>query len=173
MTRRRNLSATGGTSGPRRLRARLALALAAPVLAACAAGAPVSQEVTVSGARFEAVQGEADLVVRTVRADGSEVAGAACAVESSLYSTRLITPARLVVPNFGPQSPRLNFDCAAGDLAGTATRTVVTQWRGGYPYGGYYGPRHRRYGYGYFGPWLLSEPSWPVSRYPNVTVTLQ
>ena len=74
----------------------LGLVAMAAMLAGCAAGqgtAPVERRTVVSGAGFEAVRGEADLVVRTFLDDGSqqrmEVVGARCTVSTSLYSAKL------------------------------------------------------------------------------------
>ena len=110
--------------------ASLGLAMA---LAGCAGGLPLGPDVVVSGAKYVAVQGEADLVVRTFLVDPAgqkrEVAGATCAIDSSLYSARLTTPARLRVPNFGPQSPVLTLTCAAGELKGGGQVGIETFWR--------------------------------------------
>ena len=161
----------------------VALLPALAMLGACAGGVPVSQEVVVPGGSFADVRGEARLIVRSYVEDAAgarnEVLGAECAVTSSLYSTRLVTPARLVVPNFGPQSPELRFDCRAGELHGTARRDVTTTWQ--YPPGYLAGPVPWVYGrpglYGWGGPgWYALGwygPAYPVSRYPNVYVRLE
>lgn len=147
----------------------------AALLAGCATGVPVERSVVVSGARFEAVQGEADLIVRTFlppeAGERREVLGAVCDVRSSLYEARLVTPSRLVVPNFGPQSPELSFACRAGDLSGTAQRDVVTHWNqppGYWGYPGAFGP----WGWGGWGGWGYG-PAYPVSGYPDVAVVLR
>lgn len=167
---------------------RMLVALAgAGLLAGCAGGLPLGPDVMVSGQNFAAARGEADLVVRThvIDPDGSEreVGGATCDVTSVLYSARLTTPARLRLPNFGPQSPELDIDCAAGELRGSASRPITTVWRRpagsvGYGYpgyagwygGGWYGPGW--YGPGW-GPWGYPEPRYPVSLYPDVSVQLR
>jgi hypothetical protein len=146
---------------------------AALMLAACAGGVPVERQTVVSGGRFDAVQGEAALVVRTflpeVAGERREVVGARCAVLSSLYAAELVTPSRLVVPNFGPQSPELTVDCTAGELAGGGTARIVTRWREppgywGPPWGGFYRP----YGLGWYG-----GPGYPVSDYPDLFVVMR
>jgi hypothetical protein len=151
--------------------------LCAVMLAGCSSGVPVRNEVSVSGSRFGNVSGEARLTVRSFRdlADGSrrEVIGASCNLESTLFSASFATPARLKLPNFGPQSPELEIDCAAGTLAGHAIADIDTYWRrppGGYGYGYYGGPWYGGpYGYwdwpGYGGV--------PVSDYPDVRVLLR
>lgn len=140
-------------------------------LAACAGGVPVERQVVVSGSRFEAVRGEAGLTVRTFLEDArSEVVGAECEVVSSLYSARLVTPSRLLVPNFGPQSPELTATCRAGALSGVGTVSILTRWQSppgawwGYP-GGLYGP----WGYGGYG----YGPGYPISDYPDLRVIMR
>lgn len=164
----------------------LAVIAAAVLLAGCAsqANAPVERRVVVSGAGFGAVRGEAGLTVRTFVEDPAgtrrEVVGATCQVGSSLYFTTLVTPAQLVVPNFGPQSPELGFDCTAGDKRGRASRDIRTTWHyapddwpGGPLYlpGGPYGPYGPRgwppFGYGW------DRPAYPRSDYRDVAVILR
>lgn len=151
----------------------LLVALLSLGLAACSSGVPVERQVVVPGGNFAAVQGEARLTVRTFLPESGgtrgEVIGADCTVLTSLYSARLVTPSRLVVPNFGPQSPEITVDCKAGALTGSATVRVFTNWQyapGPWgPYGGYYGP---------YGPWGWGGAAgYPLSEYPDVAVTLR
>lgn len=153
------------------------LAVGLLALAACAGGVPLERQVVVPGGRFDAVRGEADLVVRTFLANEGnerrEVVGAVCDVVSSLYTVRLVTPSRLVVPNFGPQSPELTATCRADDLHGAGRVRIVTRWQQppglwGYPAGPYpYAGLGWGWGYGWY------EPGYPVSNYPNLHVTLR
>jgi len=151
------------------------LPLLPALLAACASGVPVERQVVVPGGNFNAVQGEAALIVRTflpqVGDVRQEVVGADCDVTSSLYATRLTTPSRLVVPNFGPQSPELGLICRYGKLSGSGRAGIATYWRG--PPGGYWGPGP--WGPGPYGAWGWGwyDPGYPVSDYPNIDVTLQ
>ena len=139
-------------------------------LAACAGGVPVDHQVVVPGGHFDQVQGEARLTVRTGLDDGSEVVGATCDVVSSLYTVKLVTPARLVVPNFGPQSPELTATCRAGDLSGAGSVAIITRWQQGWPYGGFPGPYYGRpWGWG----WYDYGPGYPVSDYPDLRVILR
>lgn len=157
------------------------LLAAAALLAGCAEGPPVANVVKVSGAEFRNVRGEADLTVRTfIAGEGvrQEVSGARCSLETSLYSTAFTTPARLLLPNFGPQSPELRLDCAAGEWSGSADVGIRTWWRE--PPGAYAG-----YGYGYrygpYGPWgTWGWPGYgpgyrgvPESDYPDVRIELR
>lgn len=148
------------------------------MLAACAGGVPVERQVVVPGGRFEAVQGEAALLVRTFVEDPAgerqEVTGATCAIVTSLYSASLVTPSRLVVPNFGPQSPEITATCHAAKLAGTGTARIMTRWQQppgawAYPswgYPGWGGPG------GWGAPWGWAGPGLPVSEYPDLLVKL-
>ena len=110
-----------------------------------------------------------------------EVVGADCRIVSSIYTTEVVTPSRLVVPNFGPQSPELVATCRAGDLTGTGRTRIITRWQPS-PWGwGYPGPGP--WGFGYPGPgpwgwgspvgWGWYEPSYPVSDYPDLIVTMR
>jgi hypothetical protein len=152
------------------------LAAVGLVLAGCASGVPVSRQVVVPGGQFQAVQGEAGLLVRTFVEDPAgerrEVVGAACDIVSSLYRASVVTPSRLVVPNFGAQSPLLTADCRADGLSGSGSVRIVTRWQqppGGYwGYPGFWGP------WGWDGPWGgWSGPGYPVSDYPNLFVLLR
>jgi hypothetical protein len=155
--------------------------LLALLLAGCASGVPVERQVTVQGGHFQDVQGEAALLVRTFlpEQDGQrlEVVGARCDVVSSLYTTELVTPSRLVVPNFGPQSPELSFTCRAGERTGTAVVRIATYWRsppgywGAYPGWGY--PGYGGWGYGGwgYGGWGYGG-GYPYSDYPDIRVIL-
>ena len=153
---------------------RALLALPALLLAACATGVPVERQVVVPGDRFEAVRGEATFFVRTFltpeRDTRREVVGADCDVTSSLYSAKLVTPARLVVPNFGPQSPELNVACRADGLSGAGRVEIITRWQEPPGYWGYPGfGLYPNYAWG----WGAYGPGYPVSDYPNLNITLR
>jgi hypothetical protein len=144
------------------------------MLAGCAATVPVERQVVVSGERFAAVQGEASLFVRTflapVEGDRREVVGATCRVASSLYTAELVTPARLVLPNFGPQSPELEVSCMAGEWSGSGRVRIVTRWSqppNVWGPGPYWGP-----GWGW-DPWGWPGPAFPVSDYPDLNILLR
>lgn len=156
---------------------RVALSLPVLLLAAgCASGVPVERQVVVSGARFTAVQGEAAFIVRTFLApeDGErrEVVGATCRLSSSLYDAEVVTPARVVVPNFGPQSPEIAAACRADDLAGTGGTRIVTRWQQS-PLGGPPGPFYGPWGLGGPGAWGWYDPAIPISDYPDLHVLLR
>lgn len=162
------------------MRRALALVGIVLLLAGCSqSGLPLGPTVAVPAGRFDVVQGQADLVVRTFVEDEAgvvrEVGGADCAVASILFSARLTTPARFVFPSFGPQSPTLAFECRAGDLAGRAEQGVVSRWVR-YP-GAWPGPGPWPYGYGgWGGPWGWDGwggSSYVTFAYPDVAVWLR
>lgn len=180
---------------PMRIRCAIRHICLAALLGGCASGLPVGPDVVVPGGRFQAVQGEADLVVRSFLIDQGgarrEVGGASCAVATSLYSARLRTPARLIVPNFGAQSPELAVSCEAGALRGATRQRILTRWRDGYGYpgrygypGGPFGGGYVRlgygreaygaggYGWGGYG-WGGYAPTFAVSDYPDIGVVLR
>lgn len=155
-----------------RLQASAAL-VAVAALAGCSQGLPVTREVVVPGGRFEAIRGEAQVVLRsfTLDAEGRrrEVDGARCDVATSLYSASLVTPARLFLPNFGSQSPELRVDCEAPGLAGTARQRILTRTQGGARYGYAGSSRRDEFVFGWGWPGF----SFPVSYYPNIAVTMR
>lgn len=155
---------------------RLAIVFVALQIAGCASGVPVTDQTVVAGERFANVHGEARLIVRAFVAEAEntqrEVVGARCGLESSLFSAEFRTPTRLVVPNFGPQSPELSVSCRAGNLQGTGRVAIRTRWQyppgyGGFPYAY---PLGRPYGVLGFGGW--GTGAFPVSYYPDLHVSL-
>ncbi|MFO1106171.1 MAG: hypothetical protein U1E34_08715 [Amaricoccus sp.] len=157
----------------------LAAVVGASLLGGCASGLPLNPDVVVSGRDFVAVSGEADVVVRTYLTDPAgqrlEVGGAACTVTSSLYNTRLTTPTRLRLPNFGPQSPILNVACEAGKLKGAAQQPIATYWRSAPAAPYWYGPGWGPGWGGWYGPgWGPGwGPSYPMFDYPEIAVMLK
>jgi hypothetical protein len=163
------------------MRAAAALALAFSLGACAYHRLPLGPAVSVPPAAYGAVQGEARLVVRTFTRDAEgtllEVGGARCRVSSLLFQTDLVTPAPLIVPNFGPQSPTLEFDCRAGELTGQDRQRIVTRWiqqpgAGAWGWGGPWGPWGDPWG-GPWGPWGWPGPAYAVFEYPDVAVLLQ
>lgn len=147
------------------------------LLAGCAKGVPVERQVVVPGDHFEAVRGEADLVVRSFtgsRQERLELIGATCDVTTSLWSTRLVTPSRLVVPNFGPQSPDIDIVCLAGDRTGAARASIVTRWEEA---PGYWsvgvGAWNYTPGLSYGAGWGWPLAAYTISDYPDIAVTLE
>jgi hypothetical protein len=67
----------------------------------------------------------------TVRTQGKtsggswgEIAGAECLLDGASYAARFHSPAVIVVPDYGPNSPALFVRCTLGERAGT-TQAVV------------------------------------------------
>jgi hypothetical protein len=154
---------------------RASVLVVAVLLAGCAAGVPVERQVVVPGDRFASVQGEAAFFVRTflaeeIRGERNEVVGARCQLVSSLYSAELVTPSRVVVPNFGPQSPDLDVACVAGEWSGSGSLRIVTRWNEPPGYWGYPGP-WGPWGPGWGGGWY--GPTYPISDYPDLNVLLR
>ncbi len=160
---------------------RIAAVAGLVLLAGCAErGLPLGPPVTVPAPA--GAQGQAQVVIRAFLPgpgeDRREVGGAICEVSSILFRTRAVTPAKVVFPSYGAQSPTLQVDCAAGQARGQAVQPVRTEWVsppgagpwGPGPWGGPWGP-----GWGGAwgpGPWGWNGPSYPVFVYPDVSVVL-
>lgn len=122
------------------------VALAALALAGCGGGAYDWRAVAGGGAGLPQVAmaptGEtvvppgrgarAGLAVRTFvsTADGwSEVAGATCTVTGAPFlSARLVTPARLVLPDLGPDAPTLKAECETPTAWGSDVVAPTFGW---------------------------------------------
>jgi hypothetical protein len=108
------------------------------VLAGCT-GTPAPygvQSVVVAqtpGVAAPAAQGQTDLVVRAVPAGvaGEELLGAACVAESPYFSASFTTPARLLLPDYGPAAPVVTVSCRAGNAAGSLSAQPGPAWSGG------------------------------------------
>jgi hypothetical protein len=161
--------------------------LAAALLANCTAiedeAALPAVSVEPAGGGFPAASGEANLVVRSVAAGGGmtrEVAGADCRLASTLYSAEFTTPARLLVPSFGLQSPELRIDCAASEGRGAALVRPYfrrTNGLGGWPAIGVSASSGGDVGVSlggwWNGGWGWDNPRTLVVEYPSVQVRLQ
>jgi hypothetical protein len=99
---------------------------ASALVAGCTAAAPVSEppvQVTPTrGATWPAARGEAELVMRAVGRDAAgaerELAGVPCRATTPYYAAEFETPARLLLPDFGPASPTVTVTCRAGAAEG-------------------------------------------------------
>lgn len=170
--------------GPRAGRPRAGTALAGLLLAGALAGCAASglPATTVAVPAQPGAQGQAETVIRAFLPgpgdDRREVGGAECEVSTILFRTRVVTPARLVFPSYGAQSPTLVIACRAGELSGQADQSVVTRWvrpPGGGAWGGGWGPGPwgpGPWGWGGMGPWGWNGPSYPTFVYPDVAVIL-
>lgn len=103
----------------------------------------------------------------TPAADGwAEVAGARCRVAAGeLLVADLLTPARLTLPDLGPDAPRIEAKCSTGDAAGVDVVDPIFSWPEGGP-----SPATRVWWGG--GWWFGGEKTGPV-RYPDLAVALR
>lgn len=72
-----------------------------------------------------AFRGQETLAVRTtgVTADGSrkELSGVPCTLDAGVYAAKFNTPANVVVPDYGPNSPAIFVRCIHEDQSGSST----------------------------------------------------
>lgn len=72
------------------------------------------------------------LAVRTFVPEGegwSEVTGVPCSVTAAPYlAANLVTPARVVLPDLGPDAPNVQADCRNATLAGSAAVAPQFSW---------------------------------------------
>ncbi len=93
-------------------------------------GASVVRSVAKAGAQPPLAQGEARLIVRTFAAEGPEVRGAECLVDAPWFQARATSPAEVLMPAYGGQSPTLSVTCEANGARGqvaVAPRSVLNQ----------------------------------------------
>jgi hypothetical protein len=85
-------------------------------------------------------------------------------VTGAAFEVVVATPARVVIPDLGPDAPALRADCAAGTLRGAATVAPVFAWAagGGNP------PQRVAWGLG----WTYGFAKVGPMRYPDIAVTL-
>ena len=123
----------------------LSVALLFPLVAACASpGGQQAQTATVQtetrrGADLPPARGETYLTVRTfvVEAAGErEVSGASCEAASDYSSARFQSPARLALPDLGPETPVVSVSCTDSTRSGSLAARARLQSSGG---GGSYG----------------------------------
>ncbi len=99
--------------------------------------------------------------------DGSldEVQGATCTISGGAFEARVVTPARVIVPDLGPDAPVLRADCASGQLLGAAAMPPGFAWArsGGSP------PERALWGLG----WTFGYEKVGPMGYPNLPVILR
>ncbi|WP_102108593.1 hypothetical protein [Oceaniglobus roseus] len=74
-------------------------------------------------------RGQETVTVRTrgtgAQGGSTEITGLACQLDSGIYTARFQTPANVIVPNYGPNSPALFIRCTHPDgRSGSSTVTV-------------------------------------------------
>jgi hypothetical protein len=70
-------------------------------------------------------RGQETIAVRSsaIASDGKrkELSGVPCTLDSGLYTASFVTPANLVVPDYGPNSPAIFIRCISEDQSGSKT----------------------------------------------------
>lgn len=51
----------------------------------------------------------------------TELSGVSCILDSGIYSAKFLTPANVVVPDYGPSSPAIFVRCVNGQQSGSTT----------------------------------------------------
>ncbi|MFQ6547170.1 hypothetical protein AADZ90_004385 [Aestuariibius sp. 2305UL40-4] len=64
---------------------------------------------------------------RTGGGNSGELTGIPCTIDNTLYQASITTPATIVVPNYGPQSPSFRVSCRYGDREETVTAAIFNQ----------------------------------------------
>lgn len=123
------------------------IAVAALTLAACAGPAietppiavtPTSQASALGldvygrdrqrGATVPRFRGQSTVEVRAFgKLEGQrygELPGSTCNLDSGVYTASFQSPANIVVPNYGPNSPAIFVRCSAGNISGSTTARV-------------------------------------------------
>jgi hypothetical protein len=127
----------------------LSVALLLPLLACAGPGGLSSQTATMQtatvqtdtrrGADLPPARGETYLTVRTFVVEAGterEISGASCEAASDFSSAKFQSPARLALPDLGPQTPVVSVSCTDGTRRGTLAARARLQSGGG---GGGYG----------------------------------
>lgn len=132
-------------SGPRLATAPVAALLpAALALCACAVSQPqlpadaeTVRAAARPGAELAAARGETDLIVRSFRAaDAAQLAGASCRVETPNVTAEVTSPARVLMPYYGENTPAATVTCELAGMTGRTEALAETGWSrgaGGWP----------------------------------------
>ena len=96
-----------------------------------------------------------------------EVGGARCSITGGdFFRAELVTPARLTLPDLGPDAPTLRADCTSGTARGTAVVAPAFSW----PAEGRPSPIERAWWGG--GWWWGFQRTGPM-RYPDLAVGMR
>lgn len=100
-----------------------------PKVPANAVGVDVYAKDRARGNPVPRFRGQKTVQVRT-RGKGessshTELSGVPCTMDSGLYSASFVTPANIVVPDYGPNSPALFVRCVVAERSGSATVTAI------------------------------------------------
>lgn len=96
-----------------------------PKNAANAVGLDVYAGPRQRGNPVPAFRGQETLPIRTsgIGSDGSrkELSGVACTLDAGVYTANFTTPANVIVPDYGPNSPAIFVRCTHEDQSGSST----------------------------------------------------
>jgi opacity protein-like surface antigen len=102
-----------------------------PKVASNASGLDVYAGPRSRGAQVPQFRGQEIVQIRTWGAvDGgarSEMIGVNCILDSGVYSAAFQTPANVLVPDYGPNSPALFVRCENGNTSGSITVNAVNK----------------------------------------------
>ena len=163
--------------------------LATLLLAACVPAPGATPFATVRpqpipGATPPPARGETRLDVVAVSHDAegreTELTGAACEARSPYFAADFTAPARLLIPDFGPNSPQVDVTCRSGSAVGRASSRPDWAWSGGF--GGWpaigvsVGTGTQSgvgVGFGWYGGGTGMAAGQPAIRYPALRVAVE
>ena len=99
-----------------------------PNVARDAVGIDVYARPRSAGNPVPAFRGQNTVQIRTFGQSENgrgEMSGVACLLDSGVYKATFTTPANLIVPNYGPNSPALFVRCTTDTQSGSVTSSVV------------------------------------------------
>lgn len=100
-----------------------------PNVARDAVGLDVYARARTAGNPVPAFRGQNTVQIRTngELSDGGrgEISGVPCTLDSGVYKATFTTPANLIVPDYGPNSPALFVRCTTETTSGSVTASVV------------------------------------------------
>ena len=102
-----------------------------PVNARTAQGLDIYAGLRRPGAVIPRFRGQTSVEIRAYDRTGSgnsgELTGIPCTVNNDLYRASITTPATILVPNYGAQSPNFVVTCQYGELQETFTAEIVNK----------------------------------------------
>lgn len=100
-----------------------------PNVARDAVGIDVYARPRAGGNPVPAFRGQNTVQIRTngQLSDGGfgEISGVPCILDSGIYKATFTTPANLIVPDYGPNSPALFVRCTTDTTSGSVTASIV------------------------------------------------
>lgn len=94
--------------------------MVAPTNPAGAMGLDIYAGARAAGQAVPVFKGQETVEIRTF-SGGKEVTGPVCLIDSGVYRARFSTPANVVVPDYGANSPAIFVRCEAQGLFGSTT----------------------------------------------------